>query len=78
MGDYAILGNDVAENEYVPMRGFHIALHLKTGAEARRIFDALSEGGKVETPMSEVPWSSAFGIIADQFGTPWLTLALDK
>ncbi len=78
VGDFAILGNDVPENEYVPMQGFHIALHVKTGAEARRVFDAFSDGGTIETPLSEVAWSSAFGIVTDQFGTPWLILAMDK
>ena len=78
IGNCAILGNDVPENEYQPMRGFHISLHVNTGSEAKRIFDALSEGGKIETPLSEVAWSSAFGICTDQFGIPWLILALDK
>ena len=78
VGDYAILGNDVPDNEYAPMLGFHIALHVTTGSEAKRIFDALSEGGEIETPLSEVAWSSAFGIYTDRFGTPWLILALDK
>lgn len=78
VGEYAILGNDVPENEYRPMRGFHISLHVKTGVEAKRIFDALSDGGEIETPLSEVAWSSAFGICTDRFGTPWLILALDK
>lgn len=78
VGDFSILGNDVPLNEAVPMRGFHIALHLKTGEEARRVFDALSDGGEVETPLSDVAWSSAFGTLTDRFGTPWLILALDK
>jgi PhnB protein len=78
VGDDAILGNDVPDSEYQPMRGFHIALHVKTAAEAQRIFKALSKGGEVETTLSEVQWSSAFGILTDQFGTPWLILALDK
>lgn len=78
VGDFGILGNDVPETEYVPMQGFHIALHVKTGAEARRIFDVFSDGGQVETPLSEVAWSSAFGSVTDQFGTPWLILAMDK
>ena len=78
IGNYAILGNDVPENQYRLMRGFHIALHVRAGSEARRIFYALSEGGQVETPLSEVAWSSVFGICTDRFGTPWLVLALDK
>lgn len=78
IGDYALLGNDVPEDEYQPMRGFHIALHVNTGAEANRIFGALSQGGETETPPSAVAWSSAFGICRDRFGAPWLILALDK
>ena len=46
--------------------------------EARRILDALSDGGSVVTPLSKVAWSSAFGIVTDRFGVPWLILALDK
>ncbi len=76
--DFAILGNDVPQKEVVPMQGFHIALHLTTGDEARRVFEALSEGGLVETPLSEVAWSSAFGTLTDRFGTPWLILAMDR
>jgi PhnB protein len=76
--DYAILGNDVPAQEYKPMQGFHISLHVKTAAEASRIFKALAEGGKIETALSDVAWSSAFGIVRDRFGTPWLILALDR
>lgn len=40
VGDFAILGNDVPENEYAPMRGFHIALHerpvTRPGASSMR------------------------------------------
>ena len=78
MGDFAILGNDVPEREFRPMQGFNIALHVKTATEARRIFKAFSEGGQIVTPLSEVAWSSAFGIVTDRFGTPWLILARDK
>ena len=78
IGNNAILGNDVPETEYRPMQGFNIALHLKTAAEVRRIFDAFSQGGQIVTPLSDVAWSSAFGIVTDRFGTPWLILAMDK
>ena len=78
VGDYAILGNDVPEQEYRPMQGFNLALHVKTAVEARRIFAAFSEGGHVVTPLSDVAWSSAFGIVTDRFATPWLILAMDK
>ena len=78
IGDYAILGNDVPEAEYRPMQGFNIALHVKTAAETRQIFDTFSQCGQIVTPLSDVAWSSAFGIVTDRFGTPWLILAIDK
>jgi PhnB protein len=60
------------------MQSFNIALHLKTGVEARRIFYAFSQGGQVVTALTDVAWSLAFGIVTDRFGTPWLILAMDK
>lgn len=78
VGDYAILGNDVPEQDYEPMRGSNIALHVKDAAEAKRVFNALAAGGQIDTPLSKVAWSSAFGFVTDQFGTPWLILSLDK
>jgi PhnB protein len=78
VGGYAILGNDVPAQDYKPAQGFNIALHVNTAAEARLIFNAHSDCGSVATPLSEVAWSSAFGIVSDRFGVPWPILALDK
>lgn len=38
VGNYAILGNDVPAEEYKPMQGFNIALHVKTADENLRCF----------------------------------------
>lgn len=76
IGDGALLGNDVPADEFEPMRGFNIALHTQSVAEATRIFEALAEGGKVTTPLTEVAWAAKFGQLVDRFGTPWLILAL--
>jgi len=77
-GANVIQGNDMPDADIREMSGFNIALHVKNADDARRVFDALAEGGCVETPLSEVAWSSAFGLVRDRFGTPWLVLALDK
>lgn len=34
-------------------------------------FSNLSVGGYVIMPLSEVPWSSCFGMLADKFGVVW-------
>lgn len=78
IGDAAILGNDVPPGDYKPMQGFNVSLHVKDAAEAMRIFRALADGGRIDTPLGKVAWSSAFGIVTDRFGVPWLILSLDK
>ncbi len=40
-------------------------------AEARRMFAALAEGGKVLMPLDKYPWSPLFGWVADRYGVSW-------
>lgn len=75
-GDFALLGNDVPPEDYKPLQGFSVALHLESVAEARRVFAALADGGRVTVPQAEVEWSPCFGMVTDRFGIPWLILAL--
>ncbi len=78
IGDSVLRANDVPKDQFTPMRGFNISLHVKEAADARRIFDALSEGGLVTTPLSKVDWAAQFGMVTDKFGVPWLILGLEK
>ena len=75
VGDYAILGNDLRAQDFKTMQGFNIALHVKDAAEAKRVFDGLADDGHIDTPLSKVDWSPAFGMVTDRFGVPWLILA---
>lgn len=78
IGDQSLNGNDVPADQYEPMRGFNVALHFEKSADARRAFDALSEGGDVTTPLSKVDWADQFGLVRDRFGVPWLVLGFGK
>lgn len=55
-----------------PMRGFALSLVYPTVPEARRVFEALAEGGKVTMPFEKTFWAEGFGMLADRFGTPWM------
>ncbi|MCW7538074.1 VOC family protein [Aquabacterium sp. A7-Y] len=57
---------------YEGMKGFALALSYPEVDEARRIFDALAEGGQVTMPMQKTFWAEAFGMLTDRFGTPWM------
>jgi PhnB protein len=40
--------------------------------EADKLFNGLSEGGKVEMPIACGPWGNYFGMFADKFGVQWM------
>ena len=40
--------------------------------EARRIFEALAEGGTFHMPLGETFWSPLFGTCVDRFGVSWM------
>ena len=52
--------------------GFSIALAPRSVAEARRVFDALADGGKVTMPLEKTFWADAFGNLVDRYGVGWL------
>jgi PhnB protein len=44
-------------------------------AEAKRVFEALAEGGDIQIGLGETFFSPAFGMCTDRFGTPWMIMA---
>jgi PhnB protein len=54
--------------------GFALALRPSNDAEAEKIFQALSEGGKVSMPLAKTFFASSFGMLADRFGVPWMVV----
>lgn len=51
---------------------FYIALAPDSKEEADRLFNGLSEGGKIEMPLQDMFWGGYFGSFADKFGVQWL------
>jgi PhnB protein len=55
-----------------PMKGCALALTYDTADEAKRIFDALGEGGKITMPFNPSFWADGFGMVDDRFGIHWI------
>jgi PhnB protein len=76
VGDQSIMGADMppefAPNIDKPKNGFDVTVHFNDPAEGKRVFDALSEGGKVVMPFGETFWSPGYGSLIDRFGIPWM------
>jgi len=74
-GGSVIMASDVVEgfgNKFTPGNNVYIAISPESREEADRLFAGLSEGGKVEMPMSDAFWGGYFGSFTDKFGTSWL------
>jgi PhnB protein len=72
VGDMLLMGADAPPQFYTPMQGMVVTLGVETPAEADRLFNALAEGGTVRMPIQETFWARRFGMLIDQFGTPWM------
>ena len=71
--DGAILASDdMPGSQSKGMTGFFVSLGYPSTEEAKRIFQALSDGGQVVMPIDRTFWTDAFGMLIDRFGTPWM------
>ena len=51
---------------------FYLSVSAESKAEADRLFNGLSKGGKVEMPMQMMFWGEYFGMFADKYGVQWM------
>lgn len=71
-GDQTLAGADAPPERYRKPQGFSVTINLDDTAEAERIFRTLAENGEVQMPLQETFWALRFGMLVDQFGTPWM------
>jgi len=74
IGDTTISASDGCGNE-AGFSGFSLSLSAPTDAEAKRLFDALADGGEVRMPLAKTFFASSFGMATDRFGVPWMVIA---
>jgi len=51
---------------------YSISVTVDSKKEADRVFEALSEGGKIGMPMDKTFWGSYFGMFTDKYGINWM------
>ncbi|POY39392.1 VOC family protein [Solitalea longa] len=51
---------------------FHICLHAENEKDADKLFNALSNEGRIEMPMNKTFWGAYFGMCQDKFGIQWM------
>ena len=81
LGGHVLMGTDAPEQMgFRVVQGNNVYIHLEpdTRSETQRLFSALSEGGKVETPLQEMFWGGYYGSISDRFGVQWMFNCLER
>ena len=71
-GRLLMASDSMVGQPYEGMKGFSLSLMYPAVADAKRVFDALADGGKVTMPLQKTFWAEAFGMLVDRFGTPWM------
>jgi PhnB protein len=73
-GDDALLmgSDDPTTDAFGPVQGMQVTYAVADAADAKRVFDALADGGQVTAPIGPTFFSPMFGMCVDRFGTPWM------
>ena len=75
LGGHMLMGTDAPESMgFKLMTGNNVYINLEpdTRAETDRLFKALADQGKVETPLAEMFWGGYFGSLVDRYGVRWM------
>ena len=74
-GGMILMGSDVPEStgfKVNPGNNFSITLMPETRAETKKLFNALSSGGKVTMELQDAFWGDYYGSCVDKFGIQWM------
>jgi PhnB protein len=75
VGNQLIMGSDgMPGDKPEPVRSLSLTISVDSDEEARRLFDALSQGGQVTQELQQTFFASSFGMLTDQFGVAWMII----
>lgn len=75
IGSAILMGSDTGgewATDYMVGNNFSISITAESKEEAKKLFDALAEGGQVTMPLESTFWSEYFGMLKDKFGINWM------
>ena len=75
IGETQIMASDGMCSGQAKFDGFSLSISAANDAEAKRIFNALADGGKVTQPLTKTFFASSFGMLADRYGVNWMVIA---
>lgn len=74
IGETRVMASDGRCTGNPEFKGFALSLNAKNEADADRLFNGLSAGGKVMMPLGKTFFSPRFGMTTDKFGVNWMVI----
>ena len=71
IGTIAINGSDPFPDQYQQPQGFSMILQMDDPDVAERVFNGLSEQGRVAMPLQQTFWAKRFAVVEDRYGISW-------
>jgi len=62
---------EARQDTYADSHPIELGVDFGTRDELERAFSLLSDGGRVDMQIGELPWSPCAAIVRDQFGVKW-------
>jgi len=81
LNGHVLMGTDAPESMGFKVtfgNNVYISLHPDTREETRRLFKALSNGGKVEMELQDMFWGDYYGSCSDKYGVQWMFNCAEK
>jgi PhnB protein len=74
LGGNEVMASDGCSDGKTNFQGFALSIAVPTEAEADRLFNALSQGGKITMPIGATFFAVKFGMVEDRFGMGWMII----
>ncbi len=75
VGNVTLMGADSSDAfGQKTVTGDNVAVSINVGSadEAKRVYNALSQGGKVIMPLEKTFWADLYALFVDPFGVSWM------
>lgn len=81
VGGHVLMGTDAPKSMGFKVNfgnNVHINLEPDTKKETKRLFDALSAGGKITMELQDMFWGAYYGSCTDKYGVQWMVNCTEK
>ncbi len=81
IGGHVLMGTDAPESMGFKVNSgnnMYINLEPDTRQETKKLFEALSKGGKITMALQDMFWGAYFGSLTDKYGVQWMFNCAEK